>query len=112
MINFDDVIKENIKEHNPIWPEIHNNLYRILIAGGSGSKKPIALFNPINHEPDIDKIHLHAKDPYEVQYQFLIKKREDVERKNLNDSKSFTEMICKMFIKILKNTIQERNTKY
>ena len=23
MINFDDVIKENIKEHNPNWPEIH-----------------------------------------------------------------------------------------
>ena len=22
MINFDDVIKENLKEHNPNWPQI------------------------------------------------------------------------------------------
>ena len=36
MINFDDVIKENIKEHNPNWPEIPDHLYRILIGGGGG----------------------------------------------------------------------------
>ena len=34
MINFDDLIKENIKEHNPNWPEIPDYPYRILIAGG------------------------------------------------------------------------------
>ena len=39
MINFDDVIKENIKEHNPTLPEIPHYLYRILIVGGSGSVK-------------------------------------------------------------------------
>ena len=25
MIDFDDVIKQNIIEHNPNWPEIQNN---------------------------------------------------------------------------------------
>ena len=25
MINFDDVVKENIKEHNPNWPQISDN---------------------------------------------------------------------------------------
>ena len=43
MINFDDVTKENIKEHSPNWPEIPNHSYRILIAGGSGSGKTNAL---------------------------------------------------------------------
>ena len=37
MINFDCVTKENIKEHNPKWPEIHDHPYRILIIEGSGS---------------------------------------------------------------------------
>ena len=36
MTNFDDVINQNIKEHNPNWPEIPDHPYRILINGGSG----------------------------------------------------------------------------
>ena len=39
MINFDDVTKENIKEHNTSWPETPDHLYRILIVGCSGSRK-------------------------------------------------------------------------
>ena len=39
MISFDDNTKENIKEHNPDQPQILDQSYRILIAGGSGSKK-------------------------------------------------------------------------
>ena len=39
MINFDDVTKENIKEHSPNWPRIPDHLYRILIIGDSGSQK-------------------------------------------------------------------------
>ena len=39
MINFDDVSKENRKEHNPNWPHILDHSYRILIIGGSGSGK-------------------------------------------------------------------------
>ena len=40
MINFNDVVKENIKEYNPNWPQIPDHLHRILITGGSGSAKP------------------------------------------------------------------------
>ena len=32
MINFDDVTKENIKEHNPNWSEIPDHPYKILIV--------------------------------------------------------------------------------
>ena len=39
MINFDDVTKENIKEHNPNWSRILNYPYRILITGGPRSGK-------------------------------------------------------------------------
>ena len=37
MINFDDVMKENIKEHNSNWPQIPEHPYRILIIGGTVS---------------------------------------------------------------------------
>ena len=67
--------KTNIKEHNTNCPEIPNNPYRILIVGGSGSGKTNALVNLINHEPDIDKKFLYAKDLFEAKYQFIINKR-------------------------------------
>ena len=35
MIKFEDVTKENMKGHNPNWPEIPNNPYRMLIIVGS-----------------------------------------------------------------------------
>ena len=41
MINFDDVVKENIKEHNPNRQKIPDHPYRILIIGGCGSGKHI-----------------------------------------------------------------------
>ena len=44
----------------------------------------------MNHQPDIHKIYLYAKDPYEAKYQLLINKREGPENQ-----------------KILKNTTQE-----
>ena len=56
MINFDDVTKENIKEHNRNWPQILDHRYRIVIIGGSGSRKTIPLFNLITQQPGIDKI--------------------------------------------------------
>ena len=49
------------------------------------------MFNLLNHEPDIDKIYLHGKDPYEAKYQLLIFKRETTGLKYLNDLKAFIE---------------------
>ena len=37
MINFDDVVKENIKEHNPNLLQIPDHPYQILVIGRSGS---------------------------------------------------------------------------
>ena len=91
MFNFDYITKEDIKEHNPNWPNIPDHPYRILIFGGSGSGKTNALLNLINHEPDIDKIYLYAKDLYEAKYQLLINKRESTGLKYFNDSKAFIE---------------------
>ena len=73
MINFGDIVKGNIKEHNPNWPQIPDHSYRILIIGGFRSGKTNSLFNLINQQPDIE-IYLFAKDPYEPKYQFLIKR--------------------------------------
>ena len=67
---------ENIIEHNSKWPYIPDYPYRIFIIGGSGSGKTNALLNLINNEPDIDKIYLYAKDPYDAKYQYLINKCE------------------------------------
>ena len=46
------------------------------------------MFSLINHEPDIDKIFLFAKDPNEAKYQLLINKRESTGLKYL---KGFTK---------------------
>ena len=91
MINFDDYTNENKIEHNPKWPYIPDHPYRILIIGGSGSGKTNALLNLINNQPDIDKIYLYAKDPYEAKYQFLINMRESTGLKHFNDPKAFME---------------------
>ena len=48
MINFDDVTKENIKEHNPNWPKIPNHPYKILIIWGWGPGKTNLLFDLIS----------------------------------------------------------------
>ena len=72
MIIFDDIIKENIKKHNPNCPQIPEHPYRILTIGSSGSGKTNSLLNLINHEPVIDEFFLHAEDPHEPKYQFLI----------------------------------------
>ena len=76
MINFDNNVNENKTEHNKNWPYIPDHSYRILIIGGSGSGKTNLLLNLIENQPDIDKIYLYAKDPYESKYQYLINKRE------------------------------------
>ena len=47
--------------------------------------------NLINNQPDIDKIYLYAKDPYEKKYKYLINKRENVGLNHFNDPKAFME---------------------
>ena len=75
----------DVKEHNPNWPEIPDHPHGILTVGGSGSGKTNVLLNLISHEPNIDKIYLNAKDPYEAKYQLLINERETIGLKYLND---------------------------
>ena len=76
MINFDEYVSENKRKHNSNWSYIPDHPYRILIIGGSEPGKTNILLNLINNQPDIDKIYLYSKDPYEKKYQFLINKRE------------------------------------
>ena len=65
MINFYDVIKENVNENDPNWAQIPVHPYRILIIGGSGSGKTNLLFNLINQQPDLIKriytLEIHMK---------------------------------------------------
>ena len=91
MINFDNYASENKTEHNLKWRYIPDHPYIILIIGGSGSGKTNALLNLINTQPDIDKIYLYAKDPYESKYQFLIKKGKSIGLKHFDDPKAFIE---------------------
>ena len=91
MINFDIYTDENKRKHNPNHPYIPDHPYRILIIGGSGSGKTNALLNLVDNQPDIDKIYLYVKDPYDDKYQFLMKKGESIGVKHFNDPKAFSE---------------------
>ena len=44
--------------------------YRTLIAEASISGKTNSLFNLINHQQDIDKVYLYARDLHEAKHQF------------------------------------------
>ena len=91
MINFDEYTNENKIEHSSKWLYIPDHPYRILIVGGSGSGKTNGLLNLVGNQPDIDKIYLYAKDPYEAKYQYLVNKREKVGLNHYDDPKAFIE---------------------
>ena len=94
MFNLDDITNENNKEHIKKWPYTPDYPYRMFIIGSCGSGKANALLNLIKEQDSdslIDEIFWYAKDLNELKYQFLIKKREDVGIKDLNDSKAFIE---------------------
>ena len=101
-----------ITQNNPDWPQIPNHSYTIPIVGGSGSGKMNALLSLIHHRPDIDKIFLCVKDPYESKYHYLIKNCEEVGLKHSKEPKAFIEyrndmkMIRKMSTTVLKSIIQ------
>ena len=107
MIDFDDYVHENKITHNRNWPYIPDHRYRILIFGGSGSRKTDLLLNLIENQPDIDKICLYAKDPYEAKYQYLINKKEGVGIDYFHDPKAFIEYLNDM-LDVYKN-IDEYN---
>ena len=44
-----------------------------------------------DNQPDIDKIYLWEKDPYEAKYHYLIEKREKVGLNHYDDPKAFIE---------------------
>ena len=96
MTSFDDYVNENKIVHNKNWPYIPNHPHRILIVGSSGSGKANVLLNLIENQPDIYKIYLYAKDPYESKYQYLINKREGVGRKHFKNLKAFIEYLSDM----------------
>ena len=91
MIKFDDVVKKTIKQLNPNLSQIPDNPCRTLIIGRYEFGKSNSLFNLISQQPEIDKIYLYAKDPYEVKYQFLINKRESTGLKRFDGYKAFIE---------------------
>ena len=82
----------------------------MLIIGPSGSGKTNALLNLIQQDNNnlIDKIYLYAKNLEEPKYQFLIKKSENAEIKNLNDSNS----LWMMFTIILMIRTQKEKEKF
>ena len=80
--------------------QILDHPYRILITGGCESRKTNSLL--------IDKICLYAKDPYEAKYKTLLKKREDVERKHVINSKTFINHVLERISqKEYKNKLRE-----
>ena len=63
-------------DHNLYYPQLSDHPSRILITGGSGSRKTNSLFYLIHHQSDIDEIYLNVKNPFETKYQLLLNKCE------------------------------------
>ena len=79
------------------WPYIPDHPHRILIIGGSGSGKTNALLNLIENQPDIAKMYLYAKDPYEAKYKYLIKTCENVGIDHHNNARTYIEYSNDMY---------------
>ena len=89
MRNFDELVKTN---HNPNWPYISDNPYRILVLDGWRSDKINALMNLIKYQqPGIVKIHLHIKNLFQSKYLLLINGGEKAQTRKWKDSKAFID---------------------
>ena len=91
MINLDNIVNNKNKGRNENWIYIPDHPYRILIIGGSGSRKTNTLLNLINEQRDMDKIYLYAKDLSVSKYEDLINNRENAGIKHLKDPKAFID---------------------
>ena len=109
MINLGNIVNNNNEKHNKKWTYIPDHPYRVLIIGGSGSRKTNTLLDLINKQIDIDKIYLYAKDLSEKKYEYLIKNRENAGIKHLTDSKAFIE--CSNTMDDDYENIQPKNNK-
>ena len=107
MINLDSITNKNNKKHNEKRPYIPDHPNRIIVIGGSGSRKTNALINLINEKNDIDKIYLYARDLSEPKYEYLIKKHEDAGMKHLNNPNAFIE--CSNTMDDVYNNINDYN---
>ena len=85
MLNLDNIVGNKNEDEDNNWP------FRMLIIGPSGSFKTNTLLHLINNLHPIDKIYLYVKDLSEKKYEFLINKREQAGKKNLNDPHAFIE---------------------
>ena len=95
-INVDDVLKEETKEHSN-WSQIPDPYIILRIRGSASGKK-----NLLSQQPNIGKVYLYAKDPYEAKYQFLIHNKQSTGLKHFNDFKAFIEY-CNNMDDIYKN---------
>ena len=88
MKNYDQLVEIN---HNPNWTYNPDHLHRILIISGSGLGKTNVLWNLEHQQPNIGKIFLYVKDPFESNYQLLINGREKVGIKKRKNPKEFID---------------------
>ena len=95
-INLDDVLKEETKEHSN-WSQIPDPYIILRIRGSASGKKKL-----LSQQPNIGKVYLYAKDPYEAKYQFLIHNKQSTGLKHFNDFKAFIEY-CNNMDDIYKN---------
>ena len=77
---------------NPNWCYTPDHPYRVLIIGDAASGKTNVLLNLIKHQrPDINRIYLYVKDPFESKCRLLINGREKVGIKTLKNPKTFID---------------------
>ena len=72
----------------------------------------------ISRQPDVNKIYLYDKNPYQAKHQLIINKHESAGLKHCNNPKAFIEYSSDVdeftiiFTKILMNLIQIKHIQY
>ena len=100
--------------------KIKQNILKIAIYSRSSIQKEAldqeknALLNLISNHPDIDKIYLYAKDPYEAKNQYLINICVKTGLNHYNNLKAFMEYLNDMqyVYKNIEEYNPEKNVKY